>query len=207
MTSLYDELDLPKDASADQIKRAHRKGAMKHHPDRGGKPEKFHAIQKAYEVLGDPARRKRYDETGEGDQAPDLRQMALDRLAQLLIGAIDHFPEIEAVDIVGEMRQLIHKAKTADLATIAAQKRQIVQRERALKRLRFKGGGANYFAQMIEASIAEKRGNVVSGERQMELHEEALKLLADYEYEVQQGTNHSAVFAQLASMGGTTRSW
>jgi len=39
--------------------------AMKHHPDKGGDPEQFKAIQEAFEVLNDPQKRQQYDELGE----------------------------------------------------------------------------------------------------------------------------------------------
>lgn len=51
------------DPSADQetIKRAYKKLAMKHHPDRGGNTDKFQEIQKAYNTLGDDQARAQYD--------------------------------------------------------------------------------------------------------------------------------------------------
>jgi len=64
-TSFYKELDVVKDASTADIKKAYRKLAIKHHPDKGGDPEKFKAISRAYEVLSDPEKRRSYDEYGE----------------------------------------------------------------------------------------------------------------------------------------------
>lgn len=64
-TKYYDLLEVAKDASEDDIKRAFKKAALKHHPDRGGDPAKFQEVQTAYEVLGDPEKRKLYDEGGE----------------------------------------------------------------------------------------------------------------------------------------------
>lgn len=52
------------DVTTDGITKAYRKLAMKHHPDKGGDPEQFRKISKAYKVLGDSVRRNRYDETG-----------------------------------------------------------------------------------------------------------------------------------------------
>ncbi len=61
----YKILNLKKDASQDDIKKAYRKLAMKYHPDRNQNDkkaeEKFKEIQKAYETLGDPKKRAEYD--------------------------------------------------------------------------------------------------------------------------------------------------
>lgn len=60
----YEILGLGKDASDDEIKKAFRKVAIEHHPDRGGDEAKFKEANEAYEVLKDPAKRQRYDQFG-----------------------------------------------------------------------------------------------------------------------------------------------
>jgi molecular chaperone DnaJ len=60
----YDILGVKKDASADEIKKAFRRAAIEHHPDRGGDEAKFKEINEAYEVLKDSEKRKRYDQFG-----------------------------------------------------------------------------------------------------------------------------------------------
>lgn len=62
--SYYDILGVPKTASADEIKKAFRKQARKHHPDAGGSEEKFKELNEAYEVLADDEKRKQYDTYG-----------------------------------------------------------------------------------------------------------------------------------------------
>ena len=57
----YDVLGVPTDASEADIKKAFRKLASQHHPDKGGDTNKFQQIQEAYEVLGDADRRHQYD--------------------------------------------------------------------------------------------------------------------------------------------------
>src|SRR5690349_25063462 len=65
----YKILGLEKGASADDIKKAFRKLAVKYHPDKnpGDKKaeEKFKEVNEANEILGDPEKRKKYDELGE----------------------------------------------------------------------------------------------------------------------------------------------
>jgi molecular chaperone DnaJ len=60
----YDVLGVGKNASADEIKKAFRRAAIEHHPDRGGDEAKFKEINEAYEVLKDESKRKRYDQFG-----------------------------------------------------------------------------------------------------------------------------------------------
>jgi len=64
-TKFYKTLDVEKDASDAEIKKAYRKLAVKHHPDKGGDPEKFKEITRAYEVLSDSDKRAKYDRFGE----------------------------------------------------------------------------------------------------------------------------------------------
>lgn len=60
----YEVLGVGKDASPDEIKKAFRRAAVEHHPDRGGDEAKFKEINEAYEVLKDADKRKRYDQFG-----------------------------------------------------------------------------------------------------------------------------------------------
>src|SRR5436190_14203751 len=68
MATLYDTLGVKKGAPADEIKKAYRKLAAQHHPDKNpgdaSAEEKFKEVQNAYDVLSDPEKRKQYDTFG-----------------------------------------------------------------------------------------------------------------------------------------------
>lgn len=61
----YAILGVPRSASPDDIKKAFRKLAHQHHPDKkGGSEAKFKELNEAYQVLSDPAKRQQYDQFG-----------------------------------------------------------------------------------------------------------------------------------------------
>ncbi len=67
-TDYYKVLGVPQTASAEEIKRAYRKLAHQHHPDKaGGSEEKFKEVNEAYQVLSDSEKRARYDRFGSAD--------------------------------------------------------------------------------------------------------------------------------------------
>ena len=75
----YETLGVPKNASDEEIKKAYRKHAMKHHPDRNQgdaskvAEEKFKECKEAYEMLSDPQKRAAYDQYGHAGVDPNLR--------------------------------------------------------------------------------------------------------------------------------------
>ena len=67
MSDYYDILGVSRNATIDEIKKAYRKEAMQHHPDRGGDEAKFKQIQEAYDVLSDETKKSNYDRFGNAD--------------------------------------------------------------------------------------------------------------------------------------------
>tara|TARA_Y100001980_G_C14542310_1_gene320639 strand:+ start:479 stop:1666 length:1188 start_codon:yes stop_codon:yes gene_type:complete len=79
---LYSILELPKDASDNDIKKQYKKLAMTHHPDRGGDANKFKEISDAHSILSDPEKKSVYDKHG----ALDLENMPPDDIFGSMFG-------------------------------------------------------------------------------------------------------------------------
>jgi len=73
----YSTLGISKNASADDIKKAYRSMAMKHHPDRGGDEKRFKEIEEAYRTLSDPQKKQMVDmgmDPNNQNESPFYRQ-------------------------------------------------------------------------------------------------------------------------------------
>ena len=108
MENLYEVLGVNESSSADEIKKAYRKLAMEHHPDKGGDEEKFKKISEAYDTLGDDTKRIQYDNQRKnpiGSMFEDFfnqtgfhtqrKTSAPEKVVNIEIGAIESYLSVE----------------------------------------------------------------------------------------------------------------
>ncbi len=76
MMNHYQTLGVAPNASGEEIKAAHRKLVRLHHPDIGGDPALFKAIQEASEVIGDADKRREYDQALRNQPVDSLPEVA-----------------------------------------------------------------------------------------------------------------------------------
>eukprot|EP01065_Artemidia_motanka_P030148 TRINITY_DN36159_c0_g1_i1.p2 TRINITY_DN36159_c0_g1~~TRINITY_DN36159_c0_g1_i1.p2 ORF type:complete len:197 (+),score=74.81 TRINITY_DN36159_c0_g1_i1:91-681(+) len=76
----YTVLQVERDATASEIRKAYRARSMETHPDQGGSKEAFIEVSEAYKILSDPAARRTYDRTGERPEGakPTFEQAEMD---------------------------------------------------------------------------------------------------------------------------------
>lgn len=70
----YEILGVSETATQEEIKKAYRKKAVKHHPDKGGSEEEFKKISQAYDVIGDESKRSAYDTSRNNPFASQFRE-------------------------------------------------------------------------------------------------------------------------------------
>lgn len=175
----YEVLGVPKDATADEIKKAYRKLAAKHHPDRGGDKEEFQRIQEAYSVLKDAELRHRYDESG---VMPDAqRERYRERLQRNAVGAFmsalrgDNLDPIETAKytIKNELKQADH-----DIRDIV---KQIERMKKARERVVHKGDGPNLFADAITKEIEALDDGILKIKEDIAFGNDLMNLMNEYQ--------------------------
>jgi curved DNA-binding protein CbpA len=173
--TLYEILGVPVDATDVQIKRAFRKGAKKMHPDHGGDPEKFREINHAYEVLSDPARRQRYDDTGQSEdpKGPPPDQKLLIILSSAICEIVGRNPL--GCNVVQCTRDLL-KAKIRALNNSSEQHRQSARTLRGIAENVIRDGdGENVVSAVLDSQAGQCES---SSERLLAEADEFVKVLA-----------------------------
>jgi DnaJ-class molecular chaperone len=109
MKDFYQILGVAENATQDEIKKAYRRLAVEHHPDKGGDENKFKEISESYDTIGDENKRSQYDNQrrnpfanmgGGGfnpfedmfNQMHTQRKRAVpDKIIEIIVGAIESF--------------------------------------------------------------------------------------------------------------------
>jgi curved DNA-binding protein CbpA len=184
--SLYDDLGLTDDADGEQIKRAHRRGARRHHPDNSetGDRDKFERIQHAYLILSDPGKRARYDATGQTDYNPDNE---LSQIAEIVCGAFHEAinkarDRFKKTDLIAEAKAVIDRRKGQARETKLNIRAELAAQEELAKRLGFKGDGPDILRGAVTQKIAECRAVIARAEMEEQALKRALAYLAAYSF-------------------------
>lgn len=173
----YQVLGVERTAPKEKIRRAYRRRAQQHHPDRGGDPARMAEINQAYALLTDDSARERFDRTGEAGVAQSLeaqaRAAAFSAMNQIIEEAPDQVNPIEA------LRQALGNARNQAKVQASTCRGRRNRLEKRLKRMR--DGG--FFAGLFAEKIGALERAIAGAEDKVAVCQAALELVANCAYD------------------------
>jgi len=179
--TLYDELELHKRCTSDEIKQKYRILAQIHHPDKGGDEEKFKRIKLAYEILSDPKKREHYDSTGEHYDEAETNNEALSRLCEM----VSHFTQQinpDGDDLIARLKIEVYQAQHHTNNTIIESNNIIRKLDIISNKIRLKKEGENLLKSFVETKISQAQLELVKHERSLLVFKKMLEILEDYHF-------------------------
>jgi len=185
--TLYDELELPRNCTFEEIKQQYRILAQTYHPDKAvfGDEKKFIRIKEAYETLIDPVKRSHYDSTGDYYEDTNISNEVNNRLSNM----INHFtqqinPEID--DLILKMKVDIYEAQRNTNQAIAEcnntiRKLTIISKKIKLK----KEEGNNFLKTIVESKITQKQNELSGHKRTLLVFDKMLEILDGYHFSME----------------------
>jgi curved DNA-binding protein CbpA len=187
----YNLLGIARSANGQAIKTAYRQRVQTAHPDRGGDPEIFIAVARAFSLLSDPEARRLYDETGIVDEnaletlRKDVAVILADMFDAAVATAIATGIGLDRVDFIAQMRGAVDtglaEARLADIRS----ERDISALDGLRKRVRRHEDGRNLFVDRLETQIAAKQAAGQIVRRRIVMLEMAKTELGNYGSEVE----------------------
>lgn len=201
MADPYQTLNIPRDASAADVRKAYRRKSSKAHPDKGGSDQAMAEINRAYEVLGDPQRRLQYDQTGETAPRPSIEVEARAALLEIFSKLLAH----DDINITQQARAVLVNTK----ALAESQRAELKQRRKVLEKRRSKvktKSGENLVHQLIDQQLAGINHALAQIEHNGLVFVQVMELLASYESteEVARPMHYSSLFGATST---STRPW
>lgn len=176
----YEVLGVPRDATPEEIKKAFRQKANENHSDKGGDDETMREVNIAYAVLRDPAKRRRYDETGEAS-ASELSEP--ERTVQIILESVlgRHDPRR---DPFAEARKEIEKNLHQFSQEIPEQEERIRGWSAIKARVKMADGARDLATPILETKIARAEARLVALRDGIQMARVMLGILEAYQYDL-----------------------
>lgn len=173
----YIVLCVTTDASDADIKAAYRLWAQRTHPDRpGGDCDAFDRVQKAYDILSDPERRKRFDETGDIDEPTPLSSKAEQKLASVFNSLLEQ--DVEYGDLIAQCRSSIKDTQSKMTRQLEEFSTEYVKLASRLGRVEAKD--FNLYESLIQQKIDTLQHQEKAVREEIDSLDAVLELLKDY---------------------------
>lgn len=180
---LYEVIGVAADATAEEIAKAGREAAKRHHPDKGGNPDHFHKVSRALTVLRDPAKRAKYDKAGVGDGPVNDDAQALMLLSSHLAAILGSDVDFQHEDVVALMQAAMENQITQFEAQLADSRKHLVRLADFKRRLQRRDRLPNVLRRVLEAQERETEQKVAAIESGIRINRVAIDLAQSYVWE------------------------
>lgn len=187
----YDVLGIGRMAAAGEIKLAYRRKVQVAHPDRGGDPEVFILVVKAFGLLSDPDARRLFDETGiiDDEAVKGYRREVAAILADMFDAAVGTAIatglKLESVDFIAQMSSAVTTGLKDARVTLGRVDGEISALQGLRTRIRRTDADRNMFAERLDAQVKGKTEEHHTIKRRVAMLETALAELGNYESEIE----------------------
>jgi curved DNA-binding protein CbpA len=208
----YDVLGVARDAAAPDVRAAYRRLAKEHHPDHEGDAARFREVQAAYDVLSDPARRDRYDRTGETDEPRVVPPHAafLETVHPFLVGVVLGMARgglsPDRVDVLHLVRDAMRKADGELRQKVAGFKKSKEILAAVAAKFEVKGGGENLLDALAKGQLRMIEEDLKTAEAEQARIAAALEELKKYGYKLARDRLFT-LSASAATTGGYWGQW
>jgi len=184
-------LDVGRRAAPAEIKLAYRRKVQVAHPDRGGDPEIFMLVVKAFGLLSDPDARRLFDETGIVDEAAvrgyrrEVAVILADMFDAAVATAVATGLKLESVDFIAQMAAAVETGLAEARLKLGRTDAEIGALQGLRSRIRRTDADRNLFAERLDAQVAGKTEQHRTIKRRVLMLETALAELGNYENETE----------------------
>lgn len=192
--NLYEILGIEPTATQDEIKAAYRELSKALHPDKGGKDSRQSEINNAYTILSNPAKRQRYDDTGNATDKP-YENRVNDFLANIFFKLIDQNPDPGTVDLIEQMNMCLHAIIKDGYQSIAHSEKSVKKFNRVLDKLSSKGNRSLMI--LLTRQIDQLEKNIMADRENLEFTKEVLEILKDYTFDFSRPEEISSYFLSM----------
>ncbi len=210
--SLYKTLDVDEKATQEEIKEAFRKRARETHPDHHPeKADEFNDVSRAYAVLRVPQKRAQYDKGGDADDLSspkDARHEAMAAVNNIFLAAVSELgEEIWTTDIVKVLLMNAKEIRARTRDEIRGNRETMKKWKKIKRKMKHKGDGPDLFTGLCNDQIQYLELSIESKKYQVKVGDELVKLLNEYEWDMEAGMFIPITAASSGIFGGSTTTW
>lgn len=200
MENPYEILGVSKDASREEIRKAFKKKAQEHHPDReGGSHEKMMALTVANRILTNAEQRERYDRTGSTSNEPSIDELAYRKITEAFNEIFEENTDV-GFQTQDPVKAVISAAIKGRREVIRRMKHLMKQRKYVQTAIHRLVKNAERVTPIFQGFIDAVPARLKMAEKEVTVIERAIEMLRDVEYETRDVTQHDVEWNERERM-------